>query len=245
MLEAGQIVDRLTLSSIQRAGRNKSAPPALLFAVTRCSPLVRPCFGIELRQPASSGYFAPNPPQNPDLAWNGDRATTNNPITHTMTKLSFGTLLATLAVFAWGAIFWMNPLPYSFFAKTTDDAATGKVLLERFPASGTYLILGLQDDQRKFTELYKAGPIGMVHLQRQGDEAMSVKTLAQGFLQELVVVMLIGALLTMAGASLQTYVARVRFVTITGVAAVVFGSLECRSGGICPGRFISFPPSMT
>ena len=142
-----------------------------------------------------------------------------------MTKLTLGTLVATLAMFVWGAAFWMSPLPYSVLGKTADDAAAGQALLDHFPVDATYVIPGMYNEADKLTALHRAGPLAMVHLQRGGGEVMAPSVLVVGFLQELVTVLLIATLLTLASSSLPTYVARVRFVTLAGIAAAVFADL--------------------
>lgn len=142
-----------------------------------------------------------------------------------MTRLTLGTLLATVALFVWGAVFWTNPLPYTRLEKTDDDAQAGAALLAHFPRTGTYIIPGPHNEATTLTRLHEAGPLAMVHLVREGRPVMSGATFGLGFLQELVVVMLVGGLLHMARPSLPTYVQRVRFVTLAGFAAVVFSEL--------------------
>jgi hypothetical protein len=142
-----------------------------------------------------------------------------------MTKLTLGTVLATIVMFVWGAVFWMNPLPYTYLEKTADDAAAGKALLEHFPQSGTYIIPGPHHEAEVLTRLHEAGPLATVHVVTAGRPAMSGATFGLGFLQELVAVTLVGALLRLARSALGSYVARVRFVTLAGFAIAVFGSL--------------------
>jgi hypothetical protein len=142
-----------------------------------------------------------------------------------MTKLTLGTLLATVAMFVWGAIFWMNPWPYSVMGRTSDDVATGRTLLEHFPANGTYIIPGLHHPPDQLAALHRAGPLAMVHLKREGAEIMGASTMIQGFVQELVTVLLIAGLLLLAGPSLPSYGTRVRFVGLAGVAVAVFTDL--------------------
>jgi hypothetical protein len=109
--------------------------------------------------------------------------------------------------------------------KTPDDAAAGKALLEHFPANATYVVPGMYNPGEKLTALHRSGPLAMVHMRREGGEVMEPSVLALGLLQELVTVMLMGALLTLAGPSLPTYVCRVRFLTLAGLAVAVFTDL--------------------
>ena len=142
-----------------------------------------------------------------------------------MTKLTLGTLAATIAMFIWGAVFWMSPMPYSVLGRTPDDAAAGKALIEHFPANATYVLPGMYNAEDKLAALHKSGPLAMIHMRREGAEMMEPAVLALGFLHELVTVMLMGALLALAGPSLPTYVSRVRFLTLAGMAVAVFTDL--------------------
>ena len=140
-------------------------------------------------------------------------------------KIALGSLLATVAVFVWGAVFWMNPLPYSFLGKTPNDAAVGKALLAQFPATGSYFIPGQYNDQKTQTDLCKAGAIATVHIQREGSDMMPPQMFVMGFLHDLVTVILIGWLLRKALPSLGGYCSRVCFVAMAGLAAGFFCEL--------------------
>jgi hypothetical protein len=142
-----------------------------------------------------------------------------------MTKLTLGAVLATVALFLWGAVFWMNPLPYTYLEKTADDALAGQALLGHFPRTGTYMVPGPHNEPDALQRLHEAGPLAMVHVVKEGRPLMAGSTFALGFLQELVVVMLIGGLLHLARNGLTSYVVRVRFVTVAGIAAAVFSEL--------------------
>jgi hypothetical protein len=142
-----------------------------------------------------------------------------------MTRLTLGSLCAALALFVWGAAFWMSPLPYTVLGRTADDAAAGKALLEHFPVDATYVLPGVYNPGDQLTALHTAGPIAMVHLQRSGRPVMSPLVLATGFLQQLATVLLIGVLLTLAAPGVRTYMARVRLVTVAGIAVAVFTDL--------------------
>lgn len=142
-----------------------------------------------------------------------------------MTKLSLGILAATVAMFIWGAAFWMSPMPYAVLGRTLDDAAAGRALLEHFPADATYVLPGPHNPPDTLTALHRSGPLAMVHLRRAGGEVMAPAVLAQGFLQELITVMLMTALLLLAGPALPTYFSRVRLIAVAGIAVAVFTDL--------------------
>ena len=71
-----------------------------------------------------------------------------------------GVVLATLAVYMWGFLYWgASTIPYSAWQATNDDAAAGKALLEHFPVSGTYYVPGMYVDEATRNELSEAGPV--------------------------------------------------------------------------------------
>ncbi len=139
-----------------------------------------------------------------------------------MKQLGLGSLLAAVAMFVWGAIFWMSPLPYSALERTSDDAATGKSLLDHFPKSGTYLLPGQYNDQKALAALTQAGPVATVHLQREGQAVMPPSVFIFGFVHEFLTVFLIALLIKMALPALGSYRSRVGFVALAGLAAAFF-----------------------
>ena len=55
-----------------------------------------------------------------------------------MKNLGIGIVLAAVAIFFWGFLYWgLNPLPSGSWKQTNDDVAAGKALLEHFPESGS------------------------------------------------------------------------------------------------------------
>ena len=140
-------------------------------------------------------------------------------------KIALGSLLATLAVFVWGAVFWMNPLPYSFITKTTNDIEAGKSLLQHFPNTGTYFVPSMSKDEKAMEDLYKAGPVATVHIHREGVDTMSPQVFLMGFLHQLVTVVLIAWLLKKALPGLGGYCSRLGFVAVAGLAAGFFSNV--------------------
>lgn len=140
-----------------------------------------------------------------------------------MKRFGLGVILATVAVYVFGMLFWgVNPLPYSAWKETKDrdDAAAGFALLEYFPESGTYYLPGEYIEPGTRAQLFDAGPVAFVHiLSREGRPQHAVSVLVWGFLLDLVVVTLLA--LMVKGAALSTYGARVALVALAGLAGVV------------------------
>ena len=133
-----------------------------------------------------------------------------------------GIILATIAMYAWGMVYWgFSPIPYTAWKQTTNgDRAAGQALLANFPETGTYYVPGLYNPDEVIEELYEAGPVAFVHVtSREGRPRNEPTVLIKGFVLVLVVVTLIAALLRMA--ALPSYGRRVGLVVVSGLAAVV------------------------
>ena len=143
-----------------------------------------------------------------------------------MKRTLTGILIATVALFAWGAAFWMNPLAMRAFEHVVDNDAAGQALLDHFPATGTYYVPSEMENQEAWSALHERGPLAMVHIRTAGAPVMAPGMFVRGFLHELVVVALIALLLRMAAPALRTYGARVGFVLLAGAAAALFNHLS-------------------
>ena len=142
-----------------------------------------------------------------------------------MSKLILGSFLAALAMFVFGAVFWMSPFPYAAFSKTADDQAAGQALLQHFPESGTYIVPGMYNEKSKLESLHAAGPIAFVNICREGGPVMDPKYLGLGFLQYFVVMLLTGSVLRKVGSALPSYGSRVWLVALIGVIVALLGDL--------------------
>ena len=77
-----------------------------------------------------------------------------------MKSRAIAVLLATVAMYVWGFLYWgVNPLPYRTWQQTTDDVAAGKALLALLPTSGTYYIPSPRNDDDTLSQLFEAGPL--------------------------------------------------------------------------------------
>ena len=104
-----------------------------------------------------------------------------------MRSTAIGVLLATLAMFAWGMLYWgANPAPYTAWQQTRDDAAAGRAILQHFPVSGTYYLPGLYNDAETRSKLHELGPVAFVdydHLSPAGSERVARHIQNSGILQ--------------------------------------------------------------
>ncbi len=113
-----------------------------------------------------------------------------------MKRQIIGVALAAVAVYMWGFLYWgATTIPYAAGQATNDDAAAGQALLEHFPVSGTYYLPGLYNDEETRTKLSDAGPVGFVHIQREGRPVVDTSTMRNGFLLMLATAFLISVIL--------------------------------------------------
>ena len=107
-----------------------------------------------------------------------------------MGRLLIGIILASVAMFAFGFAYWgpLNPLPYSAWKQTPNDAAAQSALRSHFPEEGTYFVPTVHQDQETLTERYHACLIAIVHLvSTEGKDPFDPAIMIKGFVLNLVV----------------------------------------------------------
>lgn len=129
--------------------------------------------------------------------------------------------LAALAMFVFGAIYWMSPFPYKFLQQTTDDRATLAALKPFFPATGAYVIPGPHLDHDTMTALYQAGPSVMVQFVAEGHAAMEPAVFVKGYLHYFVVAVLLGILLRRFAPAFRNYASSVKVSALIGLTGGV------------------------
>ncbi len=130
-----------------------------------------------------------------------------------MKPLLLGSLLAAIAFFFWGFIFYsVTGLPEKVLKQPAGDV--GPVLNETFPESGTYFVPGM-GNMEEAQELMARGPVAMVHLHREGLRPMDPMLMLGGFLHGWGYALLLGLLLPQI-CKKSGYGARIGFVTLVG-----------------------------
>lgn len=133
-----------------------------------------------------------------------------------------GVVLATVAAFMWGFLYWgLASAPYSPLIPTSDDEAVQQVLRDTFPESGTYLIPSPQNDPELLAQLFEQGPMAMVYIEREGHPMEDPAMMGNGFVVMLISTFLISVLMKMALPGLPNYKDRVLFALLIGIAATV------------------------
>lgn len=140
-------------------------------------------------------------------------------------KKLLGIVLSAVAMFAFGAVYWMSPLSASFTKIVENDGSAQRQLGDLFKESGTYVIPGDHKDEAKFTERFKAGPLALVHVQLEGRSPMDAKVMVMGFVHELITMIIAALVMGSLPGFLKTYTKRVGFMMTIGGLIAWYGDL--------------------
>lgn len=139
-----------------------------------------------------------------------------------MNRYIVGSFVSAVALFLFGAIFWMSPVGSLGFVVAPDDDLAAVSVQTAFPVDGTYYVPGPGDgsDREGQFARHRAGPIATVHIRHEGAEPMSPRVLLVGFVHNWIVALLMTYLLVRAApAAVARYGDRVLFVALVGVIA--------------------------
>jgi hypothetical protein len=138
-----------------------------------------------------------------------------------MIRTIIGVVVASVVIYGWGFLYWgMGPYPRLIWKQVTDDDAAARALAEQFPQRGTYFVPDTDPDQQKTIDRMEKGPVALVHmLAPQGRPAFDSSIMGQGFVLNLVVVVLVAVLLYQLGPAAGTYWDRLKLVTLIGITA--------------------------
>lgn len=138
-----------------------------------------------------------------------------------MKNLVIGSVVAAVALFFWGFLFWaVSPLPYRVMKPVSDMPALQQALRAALPESGVYLFPHpSQASEEEMGKKMAEGAFGRVIFVREGT-TMGGGTFGLGFLHYLVTTFLLAMLLRASGGG--TYGARLGIVTLAGLAAAIY-----------------------
>jgi hypothetical protein len=138
-----------------------------------------------------------------------------------MVRTALGVIVASIVIYAWGFAYWgFGPYRTLIWKQAENDELAGQALTTHFTDRGTYFVPSFNADQQKTVELMEKGPVAMVHmLAPQGHPAFDPIVMGQGFVLNLVVVILVAVLLHNITPSMPTYLGRVGLVILAGLIA--------------------------
>jgi len=182
-----------------------------------------------------------------------------------MIKLLLGSFLASVAVFLFGAAYWMSGPTMKLFAAPNQPEAFGKSLLEHLPLSGVYVYPPALGTEAQHDAASRQGPIALIHYHREGMPAMDPTMLVRGFLVIWVTFSFVALLLQLTVPALPTYGSRVLVVVVTGLivaansdlgatvwwhhapqfagASALYNVLAFLIGGLILAKFVRRPPA--
>ncbi len=141
-----------------------------------------------------------------------------------MKNIIIGSLLSAVALMIFGFAFWASPISSPGFGSDADIDALQAAISTAVPASGTYVIPNPYGDAspEEFSAQHERGPVGILHIQKEGSPAMQPMVFVIGFIHNFVTALILAILLQMAIPALPTYAGRVAFCAICGVFAAVW-----------------------
>lgn len=139
-----------------------------------------------------------------------------------MKQLILASVLGALAMFVFGAVYWMNPLPKNGFKSAKDDVEIQAFLKERFPQAGTYSVPDIDQSHDDFGKKAGQGPVAIMHVVAKGGPSSMGPMMAKGFLTQLFAAFFLSLLMKSCLDALKTYGDRVRFCALVGLVAAVF-----------------------
>ena len=143
-----------------------------------------------------------------------------------MPRVIIGALVAAIAMFIIGFIFFATPLARLGTANLEDAqaAAVQNALAVNLPKTGTYSVPAM--DTPAQTNMFSRGPIATVHYNTSGFAATDPTTLVVGLVFNFVIALLIGAALIGIDRRVPDFGSRARVAVIIGIAAAAFTHLS-------------------
>ncbi|WP_374597536.1 hypothetical protein [Sphingosinicella sp.] len=141
-----------------------------------------------------------------------------------MGRLLVGSLVAAVAMFLIGFVFFGTPL-FSNAYKTApfETQVAVQEALKALPASGTYFIPMGEDEAAMAA--HRAGPTAMLRVNLQGSEMMDPMVMVKGFVHMVVSAFLLGLLLLRVAPKIWNFGERMGIVVAASLAVVVFSRL--------------------
>ena len=142
-----------------------------------------------------------------------------------MVRVIIGAMVAAIAMFIIGFIFFATPLARLGTANIDDAqaAAVQQALAANLPRTGTYAVPGT--DTQAQTNMYSQGPIATVHYNTGGFAADDASALVFGLVFNFIVALLIGAALIGIDRRVPDFGSRAKVAMIVAVAASAFNHL--------------------
>jgi hypothetical protein len=136
-----------------------------------------------------------------------------------MIKLAIGSFVAAVAMFVTGFIFFATPIGMIAYssANETQNAALQAALAANLPQTGTYMVP--DPSTQSGTTLYGQGPVATVHYNSKGFSLSDMSGIGYGFLQELIVCILLAGALSTLDRRIPDFASRAKIVVLFSIAS--------------------------
>lgn len=140
-----------------------------------------------------------------------------------MVKLALGAVVAAIAMFVWGFIYWGTGIVDLFTHMTPEaETALSEALKTNLTADGVYFVPepkhGTPDE---WQQRMSVGPLAMINYRAGGAAPMGVM-MGMGFAHMLVTAALLGVLLQMLLPATHGYVDRLKLIAVAGFIAAFY-----------------------
>jgi hypothetical protein len=142
-----------------------------------------------------------------------------------MKRLILGSVLAAVAMFLWGFLYWgVSSFPYRIMAPAPGQQALAKTIGDALPASGVYLLPHPKvGSEQEMTKLFQAGPLVQINLQKQGMDPMQGSIFLWGFMHMLASSFLMA--LALRAAVPLGFGGRLQLAVLAGLAGACYSNL--------------------
>ena len=140
-----------------------------------------------------------------------------------MKKLIAGIVLASVVLYAWGFVYWgLGPYRTQIWKASVNEVDARSALRKHFPGNGTYYVPGFTQEQGTIDRSFAEGPVAFVHmLAVNGRPMVEPSIMVQGFLLNLVIVILITVILRQIASAFPRFRDRAKLVVLIGLTAAV------------------------
>lgn len=137
-----------------------------------------------------------------------------------MKKFLLAPLLAALAMFFWGFVYYgISGIPYKALGTVGD---IGPAVADLFPTDGTYVLPDPRGAPEALAEQMKRGQLIMIHIKKSGVKEMDPGILLKGFVLEFVSCLLLAFIMHKVAGGFQTYGCRLMFCIAVGLLLALF-----------------------
>ncbi|QDP00601.1 hypothetical protein [Thalassotalea sp. PS06] len=142
-----------------------------------------------------------------------------------MKRLLISSLIASVVMFIWGALFWQSPLPYSATEMVSDQRQVLQQLEQTLPNSGTYVLPSVMvpdADMDAVMAMYEQGPIVIAQVS-PGRPAFDPMIFVNGLLHYFAIAMILGlAMFKLLPNQLDSFSSKFALTVFAATVMVIF-----------------------